>query len=118
MGTSEGGAPDGPPLSHRDLAILRAVGRNTAEIVVGAEPDLFLDGRCCCDQMAAHRLARAGLIVAAVPGTVGQRVLARLTVAARRLVGPTPVPAGAPAAERSPRPGARRPSDPPLAAIA
>jgi len=71
-------------LSHRDRAILRAVGRGRAEIVVGAEPDLFLDGRCCSDQMAAHRLVRAGLIVAAGPGAIGQRVDARLSAAGER----------------------------------
>ena len=68
-------------LSHRDRAILRAVGRGSAEIVVGAEPDLFLEGRCCSDQIAAHHLVRAGLIVAAAPGAVGQRVAARLSAA-------------------------------------
>jgi hypothetical protein len=74
----------GTALTRRDLAILRAVGRGTAEMVVGAEPDLFLDGRCCCDQVAAHRLARAGLIAAAGPAAVGQRVAARLTRAGSR----------------------------------
>jgi hypothetical protein len=75
-------------LTHRDRAILRAVGLGTAEIVLGAEPDLFLDGRCCCDQVAAHRLARAGLIAAAEPGAAGERVSARLTRAGRRLSDP------------------------------
>jgi hypothetical protein len=69
-------------LTRRD----RAVANGRAELVYGAEPDLLLDGRCCCDQVAAHRLARAGLIAPAelVPGVlagVGQRVPARLTAA-------------------------------------
>jgi hypothetical protein len=73
-------------LTRRDLAILKAVANGRAELVYGAEPDLLLDGRCCCDQVAAHRLARAGLIAPAelVPGVlagVGQRVPARLTAA-------------------------------------
>ncbi len=66
-------------LSHRDRAILRAVAGGSAELLVGAEPDLFVDGRFCCDQSAARRLAHAGLIVGTARATVGQRVPARLT---------------------------------------
>ena len=73
-------------LTGRDRAILRAVAAGTAELVCGSEPDLFLEGRCCCDQVAAHRLAHAGLIVAAVPARVGQRVAAVLTVAGRESI--------------------------------
>jgi hypothetical protein len=68
-------------LSGRDRAILRAVAAGGAELAWGAEPDLFLDGRCCCDQPAAHRLARVGLIAPALAGTVGQRVPAQVTAA-------------------------------------
>jgi hypothetical protein len=42
-------------LSGRDRAILRAVAAGNAELAWGAEPDLLLDGRFCCDQSAAHR---------------------------------------------------------------
>ena len=49
-------------LSGRDRAILRAVAAGGAQLQLGAEPDLFFDGRCCCDQTAAHHLVRAGLI--------------------------------------------------------
>lgn len=70
-------------LSHRDRAILRAVDVGTAELALGAEPALYLDGRYCSDQFAAHRLARAGLIAAAGPGPIGHRVRARLTRAGR-----------------------------------
>ncbi len=73
-------------LSHRDRAILRAVADGSAELLVGAEPDLFVEGRCCTDQLAVHRLARAGLIVATAPASPGQRVTARLTVAGQTLV--------------------------------
>ena len=69
----------GTALSCRDRAILRAVAAGRAELRLGIEPDLFLDGRCCCDQSAAHRLARAGLIATAVPSAPGSRVPARLT---------------------------------------
>ena len=66
-------------LSFRDRAILRAVAGGHAELLVGVEPDLYLDGRCCADQVAARRLARAGLIVAAIPGPTAHRVPACLT---------------------------------------
>jgi hypothetical protein len=74
----------GIELSRRDRAILRAVAGGRAELLVGVAPDLYLDGRCCADQVAAHRLARAGLITAAAPGRTAQRVAARLTSAGRR----------------------------------
>jgi hypothetical protein len=69
------------PLTHRDRAILRAVAGGTAELLGSAEPDLFVDGLCCCDQMAARRLAHAGLITAATAAAAGRRVPARLTPA-------------------------------------
>jgi hypothetical protein len=68
-------------LTGRDRAILRAVAAGRAELLYGSEPDLLLDGRCCCDQAAAHRLARAGLIAPLVTASVGERVPARLTAA-------------------------------------
>lgn len=66
-------------LTRRDLAILRVVARGGAELIAGVEPDLFLDGMYCCDQSAAHFLARAGLIGPAGLATIGQRVPAQLT---------------------------------------
>ena len=68
-------------LTYRDRAILRAVAGGTAELSVSSEPDLFVDGRFCCDQLAAHRLAHAGFIAGARPAATGQRVPARLTEA-------------------------------------
>lgn len=73
-------------LTARDRAILRAVGAGGGELVVGAGQDLYLDGRCCCDQPAARRLALAGLIAAAAAAPSGNRVPARLTGAGRRLL--------------------------------
>ena len=70
-------------LSVRDRAILRAVARGRAELVWGSEPDLFLDGRYCCDQSAVHRLVRAGLIAPAEAVSVGRRVAAVVTTAGR-----------------------------------
>jgi hypothetical protein len=82
MLTSEapGTAPT-TPLTSRDRAILKAVAAGRAEIVYGAEPDMFLDGRCCCDQTAVHRLAHAGLIAPLGLADIGQRVPATLTPA-------------------------------------
>lgn len=71
-------------LTGRDRAILRAVAAGTAELAWGVEPDLFIDGRCCCDQSAAHRLARAGLIAPVTMCTAGQRVAAKVTDAGLR----------------------------------
>jgi hypothetical protein len=71
-------------LSFRDRAILRAVAGGTVQLVVSAEPDLVVDGRFCSDQVASRRLTNAGLIVAATPAAVGQRVLALLTPAGER----------------------------------
>ena len=68
-------------LTYRDRAILRAVAGGTAELLVSSEPDLFVDGRCCCDQPAARRLAHAGFIAGSRPAATGQRVPARLTEA-------------------------------------
>jgi hypothetical protein len=73
----------GVELSARDRAILRAVANGSAELVWGAEPDLYLDGRYCCDQSAVHRLVRAGLIAPAVEGIIGQRLPAVVTTAGR-----------------------------------
>jgi hypothetical protein len=73
-------------LTRRDRAILRAVAAGRAELVCGTEPDLLLDGRCCCDQSAAHRLARAGFIAPVNAAGVGQRVPACLTPAGTALL--------------------------------
>ena len=70
-------------LTHRDRAILRAVAAGTAELTGGTHPDLMVDGRCCCDQAAARRLAQAGLIAGAT-SAVGRRVPARLTASGVR----------------------------------
>jgi hypothetical protein len=51
-------------LSGRDRAILRAVAAGGAELQLGVEPDLFLDGRSCADQSAAHHLVHAGYLTA------------------------------------------------------
>lgn len=69
------------PLTARDRAILAAVAAGGAELVWGAEPDLYLDGRCCSDQAAAHRFVRHGLIAPAAVCQVGRRIAAKVTAA-------------------------------------
>lgn len=87
MSTSSSGAAGEHQLSSRDRAILAVVAAGSAELVWGAEPDLYLDGRCCSDQSAAHRLVRAGLVAPATPCVVGQRVAAALTPAGAAAAG-------------------------------
>ncbi|HEX6346620.1 hypothetical protein [Umezawaea sp.] len=64
---------DAPP-SHRDIALLRAVAAGRVTMAPGSEPDLFVDGIACCDQVAATRLARIGLVEPAGPAALGHRV--------------------------------------------
>ncbi|WP_436502080.1 hypothetical protein [Actinokineospora sp. HUAS TT18] len=59
--------------------MLRAVAAGRAELVLGCEPDMLVDGVACCDQVTAHDLARAGLVRPARLGLVGHRVPAALT---------------------------------------
>lgn len=66
-------------LSHRELAMLRAVAAGRAEITASREPDLFVDGLPCCDQSASRQLAHTGLIRAATPTGPGRRFPAELT---------------------------------------
>jgi hypothetical protein len=75
-----------PAVTHRVLAMLRAVGAGRAHLTCSAEPDLFVDGVPCCDQFTAHVLAHEGLVGPAQPGRPGQRVPAVLTRAGRDLV--------------------------------
>jgi hypothetical protein len=74
----------GVHLTARDRAILRAVSNGNAELVWGTEPDLYIDGRFCCDQSAVHRLVKAGLIAPSIDcAAVGERRPAVLTTAGR-----------------------------------
>ncbi|OZM72323.1 hypothetical protein CFN78_15040 [Amycolatopsis antarctica] len=70
-------------LSHRAMALLRAVAAQRVHMSCSCEPDLFIDGVACCDQMTAHELARNGFIRPTVIGVVGKRVPAELTDAGR-----------------------------------
>lgn len=66
-------------LHGRHRAYLRAVQAGRAEMTCSCEPDLYVDGLGCCDQMTAHQLADAHLIQPARIGGTGQRVPAMLT---------------------------------------
>jgi hypothetical protein len=66
------------------MAMLRAVAARRAQMSCSCEPDLFIDGFACCDQMTAHALARGGYIQPAETvglTTVTLRVPAELTEA-------------------------------------
>jgi hypothetical protein len=75
-----------PELTHRHLAMLRAVCAGRCELSYSCEPDLFIDGRASCDQLAAHLLAKLGLIRPAWQAPVGERVPAQLTAAGHELL--------------------------------
>lgn len=73
-------------LSNRHYALLRAVATGRCELSCSCEPDLYIEGRTCCDQTAAHLLAHLGLIQHAAQGRIGQRVPAQLTDAGRAVL--------------------------------
>jgi hypothetical protein len=63
------------------MAMLRAVASHRAQMSCSCEPDLFIDGFACCDQMTAHQLATAGYIRPADLTVATGRVPAELTEA-------------------------------------
>jgi len=74
--------------------MLRAVAGGRAELTTSCEPDLYVDGLCCCDHAAAAELVRAGLVRAATPAGISGRAPAGLTDAGRlALARPLPAPA-------------------------
>lgn len=75
----------------RVRAMLLAVAEGRAEITLGREPDLYVDGLPCSDQCTAHAMARDGLIRPTRPGLIGQRVPAALTAAGEATLAATPV---------------------------
>ncbi|KAA9154830.1 hypothetical protein FPZ12_031215 [Amycolatopsis acidicola] len=64
------------------MSMLRAVAEGRARMSSSCEPDLFIDGVPCCDQMTAHALAHGGYIRLADDGTA-----AELTAAGRAVLG-------------------------------
>jgi len=73
-------------LSHRAMAMLRAVDAQRAQMSCSCEPDLFIDGFACCDQMTAHALAHSGYIKPADVTAATGRVPAELTEAGRAAI--------------------------------
>lgn len=72
----------GVELTHRAMAMLRAVAAGRAQMSRSCEPDLFIDGFACCDQVTAHALAHGGYLRPADEDGTG-RVPAELTDAGR-----------------------------------
>ncbi|GGP57657.1 hypothetical protein [Saccharothrix coeruleofusca] len=70
-------------LSGRARAMLRAVAAGRAELSGGREPDLYVDGLPCCDQMVTHDLVHAGLLRARAVVGLGERADAELTEAGK-----------------------------------
>ncbi|WP_154676464.1 hypothetical protein [Amycolatopsis benzoatilytica] len=63
------------------MAMLKAVAQQRAEMSTSCEPDLFVDGFACCDQMTAHALAHGGYVRPGLGTTSAGRVPAELTEA-------------------------------------
>jgi hypothetical protein len=80
-------------LSHRALAMLRAIAAGRGKVSWSSEPDLFIDGVPCCDQLTVHDLAHRGLVRPQFPAAVGERVPAMLTPAGRAMVAEAPAAA-------------------------
>ncbi|QJY48241.1 hypothetical protein [Pseudonocardia broussonetiae] len=68
-------------LTSRDRAVLRAVHAGRCRLAGTGAVVLVVDGVACCDQFAAARLVRDGLITAPADGAP-----ARLTAAGRALL--------------------------------
>ncbi|RKT57817.1 hypothetical protein [Saccharothrix australiensis] len=66
-------------LSGRAKAMLRAVAAGRAQLSGGREPDLYVDGLPCCDQMVTHDLVHAGLLRARRAVGLDERSDAELT---------------------------------------
>ncbi|PSL54841.1 hypothetical protein B0I31_106360 [Saccharothrix carnea] len=73
-------------LSGRAKAMLRAVAAGRAQLTGGREPDLYVDGLPCCDQMVTHDLVHAGLLRARRAVGLEERSDAELTEAGRAAI--------------------------------
>lgn len=71
------------PLTHRAIAVLRAVAADRAEMTCSCWPSLRIDGLPCCDQQTVRELAVAGLIQPAGRSPAGEWVRAELTMRGR-----------------------------------
>jgi hypothetical protein len=66
-------------LSGRAKSMLRAVAAGRGQLSGGREPDLYVDGLPCCDQMVTHDLVHAGLLRARRAVRLDERTDAVLT---------------------------------------
>ena len=73
-------------LSGRAKAMLRAVAAGRAQLTGGCEPNLYVDGLPCCDQMVTHDLVHAGLLRARRAVGLNERTDAELTEAGRAAI--------------------------------
>lgn len=73
-------------LSGRAKAMLRAVAAGRGQLSGGCEPDLYVDGLPCCDQMVTHDLVHAGLLRARRAVRLDERAEAELTDAGKAAI--------------------------------
>ncbi|TWP50442.1 hypothetical protein FKR81_19895 [Lentzea tibetensis] len=85
-------------VTHRGMAMLRAVAAGRVEATCSCEPDLRVDGLLCSDQATSHQLVRAGYIRLSGGRRPWTWVPAELTAAGRLLLG-MPAAAAEPVAE-------------------
>ncbi|WP_206794677.1 hypothetical protein [Amycolatopsis sp. MtRt-6] len=81
--------PDSGSLTRRAVNMLKAVRDGRAQLSLGCEPDLYVDGIPCCDQATARTLGRLGLIAANGPGRLGELVPAVVTKAGQNVLAAT-----------------------------
>jgi len=78
--------PESTALTRRAVNMLKAVRDGRAQLALSCEPDLYVDGIPCCDQVTARLLGRLGLISPARPGYTGELVPAVATEAGRAVL--------------------------------
>jgi hypothetical protein len=78
--------PESATLTRRAVNMLKAVRDGRAQLAPSCEPDLYVDGIPCCDQVTARMLGRLGLISPVRPGQPGELVPAVVTEAGRRVL--------------------------------
>lgn len=66
-------------LNRRQLAVLVATAEGRCELSSSCEPDVFVDGLCCCDHSVGGLLLRAGLVRRATLTLADQRVPVEVT---------------------------------------
>lgn len=72
-------------LDHRRIAVLKAVLAGRCELSGGSEPDIYVDGLCCCDHSVAGDLLRDGM-VRPVLTVAGRHARAQITERGRTML--------------------------------